>query len=85
MMDNQNNPIANIEGHPGLTKNLNTGVINNNNKKDRERYRIAKRTASNAVETQSELIKLKRDLAEFKEVREELNELKDLVKQLLNK
>ena len=84
MMDNQDQ-FANVEGHPGLKKDTHTGVINNINIVDRERYRIAKKAASNNLETQSELLKLKRELKKVDEVKEELNELKDLIKQLLNK
>lgn len=84
-MTKQQKGVAKVEGHPGMMKDLDTGVIQNTNLQDRERYRIAKRTASNNVETQAELLKLKREVRELGSVKEELTELKGLLKQLLDK
>ena len=82
-MKNLNN--VKVDGYPGMVKDTVTGVISNMNVNDRDRYRIARKTATNGVETQAELLKMKSEMKELKEVKEELNELKDLIKQLLDK
>ena len=74
-----------IDGHPGLTKDPQSGVIHNANRAERQAYRIAKKQANNGLETQAELLKLKREVRELGEVKEELKELKELLKDLLNK
>ena len=64
-----------IEGHTELVKDSDTGVICNRAESDRQRYINMKRTAQANVDSQSEI----RDL------KAELNELKTLVQQLLQK
>ena len=63
-----------IEGHPNLYKDTDTGVIVNRAVSDRERYRIAKQQSRNSISTEQELSAL----------REEINEIKSLLKQLVN-
>ena len=63
-----------IEGHPNLYKDTDTGVIVNRAVSDRERYRIAKQQSRNSISTEQELYAL----------REEINEIKSLLKQLVN-
>ena len=64
-----------IDGHPQLFKDANTGVIVNRANSDRERYLIAKQQAKNSVNTQHEIADL----------RSEIDEIKSLLKQLINK
>ena len=64
-----------IDGHPGLFKDKNTNVIVNRADSDRERYRVAKQQARNALSTQYEISSLRR----------EIDEIKSLLKQLIDK
>jgi Tfp pilus assembly protein PilO len=64
-----------VEGHPNLYKDSESGVIVNRQNSERARYRLAKEQAranqSNSVELES--------------LRNEMDEIKSLLKQLLNK
>ena len=64
-----------VEGYSNVFKDVNTGVITNNNNSDRDRYRLAKQQAKKNIESQDEI----------KELREEIGEIKDLLKHLINK
>ena len=64
-----------VEGHPSLVKDIQTGVIINRENSDRERYRTAKKQAMMNLDTQSEIVRISN----------ELDEIKDLLKQLLVK
>ena len=64
-----------IDGHPQLFKDTDSGVIVNRANSDRERYLIAKQQAKNSVTTQNEIADL----------RSEIDEIKSLLKQLINK
>ena len=64
-----------VEGHPNLYKDSETGVITNRATSERERYRIAKRQALSNMNTESELASL----------RSEIDEIKSLLHQLVNK
>ena len=64
-----------VEGHPHLFKDTDTGVIVNRAVTDRERYRIAKQQSRASMNTEQELSSL----------REEIDEIKSLLKQLINK
>ena len=64
-----------MDGYNGVFKDVNTGVITNNNNSDRERYRLAKEQARKNMESQDEI----------KELKEEVSEIKDLLRQLINK
>ena len=61
------------EGHEGFLKDDETEVIIQRNPTDRERYRLMKRTHALNSEAQHQVAELK----------SEINELKSLVKQLL--
>ena len=63
-----------VEGHPNLFKDTDTGVIVNRATTDRERYQIAKQQSRVSQNTEQELSSL----------REEINEIKSLLKQLVN-
>ena len=63
-----------VEGHPNLYKDTDTGVIVNRAVSDRERYQIAKQQSRTSMNTEQELSSL----------REEINEIKSLLKQLVN-
>ena len=64
-----------VEGHPDLFKDTETGLIINRGSSDRDRYRIAKQQALATKNTEQELSSL----------REEIDEIKSLLKQLINK
>ena len=64
-----------VEGHPNLYKDTNSGVIVNRESSDRSRYRLAKEQALSNIESQQELSSMRR----------EMDELKSLIKELLNK
>jgi len=64
-----------VEGHPNLYKDTDTGVIVNRATSDRERYLIAKQQSRQSMSTEQELSSL----------REEIDEIKSLLKQLVNK
>ena len=63
-----------VEGHPNLYKDSETGVIVNRATSERERYQIAKQQSRKSMDTEQELSSL----------REEINEIKSLLKQLVN-
>ena len=63
-----------VEGHPNLVKDTSTGVISNRASSERERYRIAKSQARSNQQNSEEL----------KTIRNEIDEIKSLLKQLLN-
>ena len=63
-----------VEGHPNLVKDMSTGVISNLASGERERYRIAKNQARMNQNNSEEL----------KTIRNEIDEIKSLLKQLLN-
>tara|TARA_Y100000356_G_C11179180_1_gene245875 strand:- start:454 stop:663 length:210 start_codon:yes stop_codon:yes gene_type:complete len=64
-----------VNGHPGLYKDTETNVIVNRAQTDRERYRIAKQQALSSKNTETELA----------ELRGEIDEIKSLLQQLINK
>ena len=64
-----------VEGHSNLYKDTDTGVIVNRESSERGRYRIAKQQATITSNTEHELAHLK----------SEINEIKSLLHQLLNK
>jgi 23S rRNA A2030 N6-methylase RlmJ len=64
-----------VEGHTNLFKDDQTGVITNNNNSDRQRYQLAKKQAQKNMESQEEI----------KDLKEEINDIKSLLKQLINK
>lgn len=63
-----------VEGHNSLFKDEYTGVITNNNNSERERYRLAKEQAKKNMESQDEI----------KEMKEEIGDIKNLLRQLIN-
>ena len=63
-----------VEGYPNLYKDADTGVIVNRAVSERERYQIAKQQSRKSLDTEQELSSL----------REEINEIKSLLKQLVN-
>lgn len=64
-----------VEGHANLYKDLDTGVIVNRESSDRDRYRIAKQQSLQTIESSNEL----------KRLSDEIDEIKSLLKQLINK
>ena len=64
-----------IEGHPNLYKDSDSGVIVNRESSERARYRLARDQAR--MNQQNSL--------DLKDLRNEMDEIKVLLKQLLNK
>ena len=64
-----------IEGHPNLYKDNETGVIVNRASSERNRYRIAKQQSRKSIDQEHELSAL----------RGEIDEIKSLLKQLIDK
>ena len=64
-----------VEGHPGIFKDSETGVISNRSDSSRARYQIAKQQAKANQQNSNELDSL----------RNEIDEIKSLLHQLLNK
>ena len=64
-----------VEGHTNLFKDKDTGVIINRESSDRARYQMAKQQAIRSLDTEHELSSLKR----------EMDEIKSLLHQILNK
>ena len=64
-----------VDGHSGLYKDTESGVIINRSSIDRDRYRIAKQQAMMNIESKDEISHLK----------QEISEIKSLLKQLLGK
>ena len=65
---------ARVEGYTNVFKDEESGVISNNNSSDRDRYRLAKQQAKKNMESQDEI----------KELKEELDEIKGLLRHLIN-
>lgn len=63
-----------VEGHQSLFKDNDSGVIVNREGSDRARYQMAKQQAYDNIDSKKEL----------SEVRQELDEIKALLNQLLN-
>lgn len=63
-----------VDGHQSLYKDVDSGVIVNREDNDRSRYQLAKRQAYDNIDS-------KRELAD---VRKELDDIKSLLKQILN-
>tara|TARA_B100000212_G_C27346987_1_gene521797 strand:+ start:824 stop:1030 length:207 start_codon:yes stop_codon:yes gene_type:complete len=64
-----------VEGHPNLYKDAESGVIVNRESSERQRYRLAKEQAKANQQNSIELDNL----------RNEIDEIKSLLHQLLNK
>jgi hypothetical protein len=64
-----------VEGHQNIYKDTETGVIVNRESSERSRYRIAKQQALMNAQSQDDI----------KNLTEEVNELKALIKQLLDR
>ncbi len=64
-----------VEGHQNLYKDEETGVIINRSNSERDRYRIAKEQAMKNIKSQEDI----------DEMKQELSELKHLLKQFLRK
>ena len=64
-----------VDGYNNLYKDVNTGVIVNRESTERQRYRLAKNQATITSNTEHELAHLKG----------EIDEIKSLLHQLLNK
>ena len=64
-----------VEGHPHLYKDSESSMILNRDESSRSRYRIAKEQARKNIQNSSEL----------ETIRDEIDEIKSLLHQLLNK
>lgn len=64
-----------VEGHQGLYKDEETGVIINRSNSERDRYRISKEQSLKNIKSQEDINDMKK----------ELSEMKNLLKQFLRK
>lgn len=64
-----------VEGHQGLYKDEETGVIINRSNSERDRYRISKEQSLKNIKSQDDIDEMKK----------ELSEMKHLLKQFLRK
>ena len=64
-----------VEGHPHLTKDSITDVINNRADVERERYRTAKKHAIESIKTKDELDEVKKDLENIKHLLKQLGKV----------
>ena len=64
-----------VEGHQGLYKDEETGVIINRSNSERDRYRISKEQSLKNIKSQEDI----------NEMKKELSEMKNLLKQFLRK
>ena len=64
-----------VEGHQGLYKDEETGVIINRSNSERDRYRISKEQSLKNIKSQDDINDMKK----------ELSEMKNLLKQFLRK
>ena len=62
-----------VEGFTNIYKDMDTGVITNHNSSDRERYRLAKAQARKNIDSQDEI----------KNLKDELDEIKSLLRKLV--
>lgn len=72
-----------VEGHPNLTKDPESGVIDVRGGNDRAAYQRAKAQARAVDDSRAEISELKEGLQELSSLKEEMNEIKDLLKKLL--
>ena len=64
-----------VDGQPHIVKDMDTGIIEVQNSSDRRRYQIQKENAIKAIKAQEDI----------KNLKSELSEIKDLLKQLVQK
>jgi hypothetical protein len=64
-----------VEGQPHIVKDMDTGIIEIDNDSSRRRYQIQKENALKAIKAQDDIKNLKSEMAE----------IKDLLKQLVQK
>ena len=57
-----------VDGHDEIFKNTETGVINNRSSTDRDKYRIAKKQAMLNITSQEEILNLKSEMGEIKQL-----------------
>lgn len=74
-----------VDGHRNLYKDNQSGVVVNRNGTDRDRYRVAKKQALTNLDSTSEISELKKEVKELSRLAGEIDEIKDLLKQLLGK
>ena len=74
-----------VEGHNGIYKDDESGIIDNRQSTERRRYRLAKQQARMSLESKDDISELKRELKDLSSLRDEMDEIKGLLHQLLNK
>ena len=74
-----------VDGHNNLYKDNKTGVITNRETSERQRYRLAKQQALMNLSSRDEIADLKKELKDLSSLRDEMDEIKGLLHQLLNK
>lgn len=66
---------AKVEGHVNIYKDIDSGVIINNDNSERSRYRIAREQSKQNLRSQDDI----------SDLRNEIDEIKSLLQQLINK
>lgn len=69
--------IIDIEGHPGIVRDMSSGAIVNTNKTDYENYLVSKSRAKNLNE------KVSMQAAEIQSIKSDLDQIKQMLSQLL--
>jgi hypothetical protein len=79
------NKIAKVEDRKDLLKDMTSGALLMIDKKAAQEYREKKAILNNKRESQQHLEDVKKKLLEIDELRNDLNEIKSLLKEIVNK
>lgn len=77
--------LVNVEGHPELRKDTNSGAILYVDHKADDEYQRQKRLINSQKQTQQDISEMKEKLADLENVKQEMQEIKALLKELVSK
>jgi transposase len=77
--------IARVEDRKDLLKDMTSGALLSIDKKAAQEYREKKALLNSKKDSQMQLAQLKEKLAEIDELRNDLNEIKSLLRDIVNK
>lgn len=77
--------LVKIEGHPELRKDRNSGAVLYVDHKADEEYQRQKRLINSQRQTQQDISDMKDKLADLENVKQEMQEIKALLKELVSK
>jgi hypothetical protein len=80
-----NNKIARVEDRKDLLKDMTSGALLSIDKKAAQEYREKKAILNTKRESQIQLEDIKAKLLEIDELRNDLNEIKSLLREIVNK